>query len=238
MKLPSYLQRNRFGIYYFRRAVPEALRPTVGKLEILRSLRTRELRRAIWHGRALALQVESWFQTVETQMAHKRSRPRTHRTELIVTIEEFPEGPRKKTIQLEPGDIEAMSPEQLAVVLHDSTALPSAPPPTVVAGASATAQPAGPRLSELIRMFYADKEGEAHEGGGDWVVPESYRTKFRRLIEILGDVPCEQVTRESAKHVRAQLKLLPADTSKYRGMTVQQMIAAKPAEHLSPKSLK
>lgn len=51
VKLPSCLQRNRFGIYYFRRAVPEALRPTVGKLEIIRSLRTRELRRAIWHGR-------------------------------------------------------------------------------------------------------------------------------------------------------------------------------------------
>ncbi|MEZ5446752.1 MAG: DUF6538 domain-containing protein [Gammaproteobacteria bacterium] len=69
MKLPSYLQRNRFGIYYFRRAVPEALRPTVGKLEIIRSLRTRELRRAIWHGRALALQLEYRYQTIETRMA-------------------------------------------------------------------------------------------------------------------------------------------------------------------------
>jgi hypothetical protein len=34
VKLPSYLQRNRFGIYYFRRAVPHGLRPNIGKLEI------------------------------------------------------------------------------------------------------------------------------------------------------------------------------------------------------------
>lgn len=45
MRIPSYIQRSRHGIYFFRIAVPKALRETVnGRREIKHSLQTRDLR--------------------------------------------------------------------------------------------------------------------------------------------------------------------------------------------------
>jgi hypothetical protein len=62
--------------------------------------------------------------------------------------------------------IEAMSPEQTAVVLDGSARSTSLPTPTIVTAPSVGNQPTGLPLSELVEQFYADKEGEAHESGG------------------------------------------------------------------------
>jgi hypothetical protein len=39
LRLPSYLQLNSYGIFYFRIAVPKSLRVVLGRREIKRSLR-------------------------------------------------------------------------------------------------------------------------------------------------------------------------------------------------------
>jgi hypothetical protein len=64
MKIPSYLQKNRYGIFHFRRAVPSLLRNTIGKREIICSLYTREPREAVHLSRLFAIHVEQLFQEV------------------------------------------------------------------------------------------------------------------------------------------------------------------------------
>ena len=58
MKIPSYLQRNRYGIFHFRRAVPQCLRAILGKGEIVRSMHTREPREAAQLSRMFAVHVD------------------------------------------------------------------------------------------------------------------------------------------------------------------------------------
>ena len=54
MKLPSYLQRNRYGIFYFRRVLPKDVRDVFGKVEFIRSLKTYEPKIAIQYSRLYA----------------------------------------------------------------------------------------------------------------------------------------------------------------------------------------
>jgi hypothetical protein len=99
-------------------------------------------------------------------MARKRSKPRTLRTELLVTIEESPGAHARRRSSSNWVKVEAMSPEQTAVVLDGSARSTSLPTPTIVTAPSVGNQPTGLPLSELVEQFYADKEGEAHESGG------------------------------------------------------------------------
>lgn len=63
MRIPSYIQRSRHGIYFFRIVVPKALRETVnGRWEIKHSLQTRDLREALRVARPLALQAFELFE--------------------------------------------------------------------------------------------------------------------------------------------------------------------------------
>lgn len=70
MRIPSYLQRSRHGIYYFRIVVPKGLRETFdGQGEIKRSLRTRNLREAMRMARPLALQAYEIFDALGPGMS-------------------------------------------------------------------------------------------------------------------------------------------------------------------------
>ncbi|GAB4216329.1 MAG: hypothetical protein Fur007_16120 [Rhodoferax sp.] len=56
---PTRLIRDRCGVYYFRFVVPAALRQTVGKTELRRSLRTKDAALARQKALALSLAVEA-----------------------------------------------------------------------------------------------------------------------------------------------------------------------------------
>lgn len=69
MRIPSYIQRSRHGIYFFRIVVPKALRETVnGRWEIKHSLQTRNLREALRVARPLALQAFELFERMGGRM--------------------------------------------------------------------------------------------------------------------------------------------------------------------------
>ncbi len=55
------LQRRKGGTYYFRRAVPEDIRGALGKREIVRSLRTKELKEARTKAKQVGLEVDQQF---------------------------------------------------------------------------------------------------------------------------------------------------------------------------------
>ena len=66
MPAPSYLRRHpRTGIYWFRRAVPPSLRPSIGRCEIVRSLKTRDHREARRLALMQALEVEDMLAQAE-----------------------------------------------------------------------------------------------------------------------------------------------------------------------------
>ena len=104
MKIPSYLQRNRYGIFHFRRAVPECLRNIIGKREIVRSLRTREPCEAVQLSRLAAMQVERVFQ--EARMSKRKS----IKTEYTFEFE-YPDGTKEKK-KITPQDIVSEMPCQ------------------------------------------------------------------------------------------------------------------------------
>ncbi|ATX82580.1 Phage integrase, N-terminal SAM-like domain [Mariprofundus ferrinatatus] len=57
----EYLQKNKYFVFYYRRVVPEDLRPIIRKREIKKSLRTRERSLAILRHNALNIEVEKYF---------------------------------------------------------------------------------------------------------------------------------------------------------------------------------
>lgn len=76
MRIPSYIQRSRHGIYFFRIVVPKALRETVnGRWEIKHSLQTRDLREALRVARPLALQAFELFERMGGGMSKTPSIP-------------------------------------------------------------------------------------------------------------------------------------------------------------------
>jgi integrase len=230
LKSASYLQRNRFGIFQFRRAVPEPLRPVVGKREIIQSLHTREPRDAIRLARYYANFTDRWFDQLQGTMTDE-----TFKTEYGFELT-LPDGTQFKQ-EISPDDIRAMKeaglspPQILDAMKHAAT------PPTLLASQpmSSTERPIGPTLAALIERFNDDRRGRKGQG---WAVPDGDATKFRRLVEILGDVPCTNVTRDTSRNIRDTLSRLPDNTAPYRGQTVPEIVAIKHDATLSAKSVK
>ena len=63
MKLPSYLVRNRFGVFYFRIVFPQLVRDILCKKETRRSLRT--------HDRKIAILMSREFQQINERVFNK-----------------------------------------------------------------------------------------------------------------------------------------------------------------------
>ena len=59
IRVASYLKRNRFGVYCFRRVIPPGLRAILGAAEITRSTHTRDPREAAVVVRKLSASVDS-----------------------------------------------------------------------------------------------------------------------------------------------------------------------------------
>ncbi len=87
-------------------------------------------------------------------------------------------------------------------------------------------------LSELINQYIADKGVGKIRG---WKFPDTQRTKFRRLMEILGDIPFNQITRDPARNVRNLISKLPKNPAQFRkgSPTVQQILEKEYTEKLS-----
>lgn len=76
MRIPTYIQRSRHGIYFFRIVVPRELRGRLnGQGEIKRSLRTRNLREAMRMARPLALRAYEIFDELGAGMSKRTAEP-------------------------------------------------------------------------------------------------------------------------------------------------------------------
>ena len=77
MKIPAYVQQNRYGIYHFRRAIPYDLRPIIGKREFTKSLQTRDPKIAVQLARFVAFQIEKFLSEIRSDMGKKNKTIRT-----------------------------------------------------------------------------------------------------------------------------------------------------------------
>ena len=64
MRLPSYLQANSYGIYYFRAVFPESIRLQIQKREFKRSLRTSDRRLAVKISRVFKSETDKIFNQI------------------------------------------------------------------------------------------------------------------------------------------------------------------------------
>jgi hypothetical protein len=59
----NYIQKRDTG-YYYRQIVPLELRSVIGKKEIIRSLKTKDIKTAKYKARHLALEILHWFDSL------------------------------------------------------------------------------------------------------------------------------------------------------------------------------
>jgi len=216
MRIPSYIQCNRYGIFYFRRGVPISLRGIVGKREIICSLRTREPHSAVNSARIIAIQIDQLFN--EARMGNKKN----------ITIDysfssiELPDGTIETKVDMSEAEFDKLlesnlpNEEKFKLLNPNSNSNTSCSKPNNNVKDTYS-------LSELVDLYVAHWEAE-HDGQK---IAGVSMTKLRRLKEILGpDTPADSITHESAEHVRSTLSKIPASSTIYRGMTVLQVITA------------
>jgi integrase len=110
--------------------------------------------------------------------------------------------------------------------------LPAAP---VQAAARTDAPPPGRMLSEVIRLYIEDHEGKT------WSPRTAQMTKseLARFLEIVGDKPVNRVTKDDVRSYRATLEKLPAHMgTKYKDMSVTDVLATNPEPGLKPETLR
>jgi integrase len=145
------------------------------------------------------------------------------------------------TKEFSPDDIAAMSaagmsPDQISNTINANplaTHQISVSTPTLQP--AQLAKPKGIGLSALIERYNNDRIAKK---GGKWPIPKGDIAKQRRLIEILGDIDITQVEPEHAEDVRGKIMLLPANTARFRGQTVEQILNKKHEKTMSLKTVK
>jgi integrase len=65
LKVPSHIQLNRFGIYYFRVAIPLSLHVKLGRKELKRSLKTSNRKKAIQLAREYRVKIDALFEYIK-----------------------------------------------------------------------------------------------------------------------------------------------------------------------------
>lgn len=175
MKIPSYLQRNRYGIFHFRRAVPIHLRDVIGKREVIHTLKTRDPRKAVHLSRLFAIQADRLFQEVSM------SKDDTIRTNWMNKIS-LPDG---TTIEQETDHTEVIELKKAGFSTDDIKELLQASAPQHSQHVrEATPEPSNDiKLSDLIEKY---NQHCIDERSGDWEIPSGDKAKLRRLIEIIG----------------------------------------------------
>ena len=238
MHVPSYIQRNRFGVFVFRRAIPAALRGKLKRREFLRTLGTREPREAIARGRVWAWRIDQWFREMEQSMT---SDDKTYIAPYSVTIT-HPDG-TKVTAESSPDDVRAwkeagLPPEQIAALLAGTSAAGSIAQSRggVLSEVNATSTVTLDALIARYRQHCIDEHTEKR-----WTFPSTDDTKLRRLAELAGsETSITLIDANMAEYVRANLKKLPRNAKRFPDMTAQQVIstiAGVKIDLLSPKTI-
>jgi len=232
--MANYLWKSRHGTYYFRVRIPPKYRYYFNhNAELRRSLNTTNRANAKRHARAMMAALETQWERLDT-MSKDRPAPTTRSYWTInITREQQASGDFKlsKTLNMTPEEHQQLGDEAVNAIvagMNDSEAHPvpaPAPPKSTC-----------PKLSEVLEDYITNQNWDTP------ITEVQYRGSVAIIIALCGDKPFNLVNKADARKFKDALALLPPNmnhaASPYRGMTVDQIIAAKPLNTLSPTTIK
>jgi integrase len=231
----QYLTQRR-QTYYYRRRIPRLLQPLFDGVEFIVSLQTPHFQDA----KRLATRYDNWFDQLICQEIIKNMQTPDPRKIIGFSIKTDKEG--NKAIDFPVEEIIALraagfTAEEINSLIQTAQ---SSNPQTIRIGenlqllnhaAECSSEKLDPTpearllLSEAINGFNASLIQKKSTSG--WLPPPNQHTFFRRLTEITGDKPINDISRSDANRVLNQIKLLPANTAKYRNSTVTEILESQ-----------
>ena len=172
----SYL-KNRNGHFYLRYRIPSDLSPLIPQVEIVKSLKTSDLKSA----RVSAL---PYVQGISQTFSLLRSK--------YITVDQANE----RICELLEKRYRAL-PSESVIESHRASMEP------------VLSAPVGILLSEFIQTYTKDK-------GQVWTPKSQMEMKgiFKLLVDLIGDVPIESISRDKVRELRDNLQKLPPNVSK------------------------
>lgn len=214
----SFLLKSGNGTWYFRIAVPKALRRHYGKLEIKRSLKTKSKSEALKYARTYAAKFHSQFRA----LAIMANYPYLNFTGFKIAKITKADGTTLEGVEVDPDnpkDAEAIQ------QLLGSAAIINQQPES------------SPLLSQVFAKY---RHGKIRSG--NWKKPKTLSDRdnlFNACQRIIGDPEIKTVTHVVANDFKEKLLQLPPNMTKsklYRDLSIDQVLALKPTKTLQPAS--
>lgn len=222
---PTYLHRNSYNIFYFRFAIPLRLRYVLNLTEIKRSLRTKN--------RAHALKLARRYVVCIEDLLKKPGMNKNDIDELFKTSTQL----KFKSVGIdENGQIKVegveFDPDKPAE--EESAALKS-----LLAGGAPVPPPVDTRFhfKEAAENYL---EFQAKKKGWNDKTKSEYKSTLQTFADLIGDIPMEEVSFDTAEAFRDLVMQLPPNRKKakrWRGMSDEQILKHKPDTVLSVKTV-
>lgn len=212
IRLSSHLKRNRFGVFYFRRAIPFAIAEHFKQREIYRSLGTCDRRDAIMRSQAFGAVTDLLFRKLR---AMKNKKNQLIQQDMVFELDLDGLGSIK--MDMEPHEIEAGK----AIISHAVDRLA----PLMKGQASKPAV-----STKLFSAAVEDYLQEFEAGGPRPETVLDYRGDFRQFIQITGDVPVANLQHEALNDLKKKLARLPPNMNRdgrLLGKTIDEILAMK-----------
>ncbi len=220
---PSYLLRRPGGHVYFRISVPQELRPVLRKREIKQHIISQDIDEVRETAIDLANSWKLIFSRMRESMGKGKKPPQMKLILSDLLIDSKTGTTKVGKVEFDPDNVEA---ELEALGKH----LPGISQSGDVGEESNL-------LSGVIKAFCAEQEV-----GGNWKAKtaESNRMILSELVEVLADMPIESIDKTKARSYKEVLLQLPSNYRKkaeYQGLGISEIVALKPSETLSTKSI-
>lgn len=233
IKFASSLHRNRYGILYFRMAVPADLQHRFSSKEIYRSLRTASIKDATAAAQTLSNALRRAFTQIrqEPMSEQKETSPAP-----LITLEEVLRTARKDLYwRARINDLEQTVETLQDTQRHDKQRHNET---LAIVTKAATREPKKPSVlfSQLIEDYRQDRLI-----GKRWTLATENENLaiYKLCIEIIGDLPIGDIDDDHARTYLATLQQLPKNMNKmpaYRGKTMREIIALN-HEPISTRSI-
>jgi integrase len=212
IRISSHLKRNRFGVFYFRRAIPFVIAAHFQQREIYRSLGTCDRRDAIMRSQAFGAVTDLLFRKLKS-MANKKNKPIQQDMVFELDLDGF--GSIK--MDMEADEIEAGK----AIISHAIDRLA----PLMKGQVSKSAE-----STTLFSVAVQDYLQEFEAGGPRPETVLDYRGDFAQFMQITGDVSVASLKHEELNSLKKKLSALPPNINKakaLRGKTIDEILAMK-----------
>lgn len=215
MKVPTYLHRNSFDIYYFRIAVPAKYRQYIGRSELKKSLHTTSFSVAVRRSHIIAGKAFELFEKAAKMIDDDWNTISSKWTAGLISID-FGNGKRFVAKDLEvdpekPGDVEGFN--ETINSLAGKTIVQNADQPAML-------------FSELFEEYLVARRQRKQNFRN--ATEKDYRQKIALFVKILGDRPSNYYSHVDADELQGTLQKLPKNwnkSPKYRGFkTIEEVL--------------